>query len=68
MTRELILGAMEPPIATQLSGMNFTPDQLKRWQRFADSITLLHLHGFMSDTAARQARNRLVTMIQKGLT
>lgn len=36
-------------------------------QSFADSITMLSLHGFLSEAETRRARQRLLKRIAKGL-
>lgn len=40
-------------------------ETLRRFDRIADAITELQLHGYLSDTGAHRARERLVNMVKR---
>lgn len=62
----LAFGAMVAPIANQLRDQGFMPREnrlLDVWQRSADSITRLSIHGLLTQTEAHRARSRLLSQI-----
>jgi hypothetical protein len=54
-------GAMSPPISEQLPNLK-KPEVA---DKAAKSITYLHIHGFLTDTEARKARERMVKLWEK---
>lgn len=56
----LQLGALCDTIAKQLSHTKVDKKTLKVWDRYADAITLLSIHGLLSESEAHKARARLV--------
>ena len=58
----LSFGALAPSLATQLDKK---PSDVKTFQKDADAITRLLIHGLISDSVGRQARQRLVNCIGK---
>jgi hypothetical protein len=62
---KLRLGALSPSIAMQLKsqGISLPLAEVQLFQRQADAITLLNLHGVQSDGQARLARKRLTGAI-----
>jgi len=59
------LGALAPPLASQLSEIGLSPEAIDRLQRSADSIVLLSVQGIISESEAERARNRLVRAIAR---
>lgn len=65
-TFSLSFGALAPPISEQLETQGLTsPGSL--FQRQADAIVLLHVHGVLTDTSAHAARKRLLKAITNAL-
>lgn len=66
-TRQLAVtfGAMARPIAEQIAahGLGYPFEKSKKWQKIADAITLLSIHGMISDKVKETARTRLMRMI-----
>ena len=65
--REITFGAMEPKLAEQLLGFDLAAKRIELWQREADAITLLHLHGYIADSVAMIARKRLAANVNRSL-
>jgi hypothetical protein len=65
----LYFGALCEPIAKQLSeqGHVVTKKNGRILQEFADSITMLKLHGFLTEAETHRARQRFLKRISKGL-
>ena len=66
-SREISFGAMEPKLAQQLVGFDLDAKRIELWQRQADAITLLHLHGYIADSVAMTARKRLAANVKRSL-
>lgn len=66
---ELRLGAMADPILDQLAtqGMTLDDSMKGRVQKDADAITRLVLGELISDSVARNARDRLFRRIKKSI-
>jgi hypothetical protein len=65
---ELQFGAMCTPIKVQLEQQGVklaVPRDAKKFQKLADSITMLAIHGILSDSAVRSCRQRLLNRIAK---
>jgi hypothetical protein len=58
------LGAMAKPLREQLAG-HIEEKALSLLEMDNDAINRLHLRGYLSDTATKVARHRLVKAIQK---
>lgn len=61
-TLNLRYGAVSPLIAGQLKEQGFVVDHqhnLESWQKCADAITLLFLHGYLTDAEKLKCRKRL---------
>ena len=60
-------GAMSDPIQKQLKaqGLKAPPRAIREWQKRADEITSLYVHGFLSPGMATTARTRLFKLIGK---
>lgn len=69
MTLTLYLGAMADPISDQLDAGGFggTEVQRKFWQRQADCITHLAIHGTLADAEVGRARRRLLKRIAEAV-
>ena len=66
MDLELTFGAMAPTILAQLARQGVQPNEVgvvSHWQRDADAIARLKIRGLISDSQARQARQRLLKNI-----
>lgn len=57
-------GAMSPPLKKQLAPYKLSPPIISRWQSTADAITLLHLHGFLTEAEKMKSRGRLFKQIR----
>lgn len=53
-------GALCKPLSEQIEGINSVPDKL------SDAITLLSVHGLLSEGETYKARKRLVKRIDSG--
>lgn len=60
-------GAMADPIAKQLSEHGCAASSLAVWERAADAIVFLHVHGLATDSEAHKARGRLFARIKKSI-
>ena len=60
----IAFGALAPPLAEQL-GDRLQPQRIALWQRCADAITLLSVHGLLTDAERTRARVRLIKAISK---
>jgi hypothetical protein len=58
-------GAICFSIDKQLNDQGFclSAEESKRFQKISDSITMLNLHGYLSDSLAHKARQRLLKAI-----
>ena len=68
-TIALSFGVLSKPLAEQLAaqGHAIPKKNGKILQRFADAISLLSVHGMLSDAEKDRVRNRLLKRIVKGL-
>jgi len=59
---QLHFGAMCTPIATQVEqqGYKLKRKHVPKFQRLADAVTLLLIHGIISDSVGRNARKRIL--------
>lgn len=65
---ELHFGALCTPIKTQLDqqGLKYAvPRDASKWQKIADAITMLAIHGLLSDGAVHACRQKLINKISK---
>lgn len=62
-------GAMSPDIAAQLKEQKFkfVHTQAVRFQKFADAITMLHVHDLITESETDKARQRLMRKINRHL-
>lgn len=59
-------GAISDPIEKQLQEKGFTLGMsAPKFERAADSITFLRIHGFLTDSASHSARKKLMKEIAK---
>lgn len=61
----ILFGALAAPLWQQVK---LPPQKLRDIQRMADSITLLAIHGALSEAEAHRARKRIVKKIAALLT
>lgn len=63
----LHFGALVPSIREQLkaNGQRLRPDVARSFQRGADAIIYLSVHGYLTDGEKRRARLRLVNAIAR---
>ena len=61
----IAFGALAPPLAEQL-GDRLQPQRIALWQRCADAITLLAVHGLLTGAERAKARTRLIKAIDRG--
>lgn len=59
---QLRMGAMSPPLHEQY-GMD--AEDWEWEQKFADAITLLHVHSLLTDAETHRARKRLVKRLNE---
>lgn len=64
---QIQLGALCPNLSEQLKD-HAPADKLEFLDRIADSITLLSLHGIITESQVTQARKRLMKRIEKVLS
>jgi len=64
---KLLLGTFQDSIQNQLKeqGWYLSDEHNERFQKIANSIKMLQLHGFMSDSLCRVTRRRLIKQILK---
>lgn len=64
-TVSLTLGAMAPPLTEQLAaqGLGYPYKNAQKWQKCADAITYLSIHGMIPDKVRETARGKLMRMI-----
>lgn len=64
----LVMGAISDPIKKQLRAQGCRPIKATcaYWQRCADAITLLKIHGMITRTESNNARRRLIRQIHAG--
>lgn len=61
-------GAAARPISEQLAaveGAEWSETETAKYQRLADAVTLLAVHGVLTDTCRAVTRQRLVKMIAR---
>lgn len=61
---QITFGALSPKLHEQLGEPRL---RLALQQRFADAVTLLLIHGLLTDAEAHRARKRLCTNIAREL-
>ena len=66
---EIYMGAMQPPVPEQLTSQSlpFDSEKAKIWERCRHGIAFLSIHGILSDSECRKARQRLFKTIQRGI-
>ena len=62
---EIRFGALSLPLAKQLHGRNLSNDVVECIQRDADAVTRLLIRGFIPESLARKARQRIMKDISK---
>ena len=60
----IYFGALCDPLKKQLSRWGFKKQDVERYQKIADGVTLLQLHGVLPDAQVRKCRQRLIVKIQ----
>jgi hypothetical protein len=62
-------GALCAPIVQQLLEQEVTaiPDNINQLQDYANSITMLYIHGILTELETHNARKRLMKKIHKAL-
>lgn len=68
----IVYGWMADSLEDQLKGWGLQMEgaileQLPKWQKLADSVNMLKLHGYMRDSEARRIRNKLARDIEQWL-
>lgn len=65
----LHMGALAPSIADQLKQQKLIADNesISRFQKISDSITMLKFHGYLSDSQAQKASQKLANQIGKSI-
>ena len=61
------LGAMCPKLTEQLEG-HAPAEKLEFLDRIADSITLLYLHGIITESQVTPARKRLMKKVEETIS
>ena len=63
---QIILSALGPSIAEQLAkmGLEQIGKPVEMLDRFNQAITLLHIHGCLTDCECQKARKRLMKMVK----
>lgn len=65
---QIVLGEMAPDVSEQGSlKLTIPKKELALFDRHAGAITLLHLHGLITDSEALRSRRRLVKKIQRSV-
>ena len=66
---EMRFGALSPSISEQLKAQNveFDPEACALWEKASDAISLLAVHGFLTNRERHAANKRLFTRIRKAL-
>ncbi len=64
---QLSTGALVPSIKTQLEdqGLQVKPSEAMHFQRIADNITFLSVHGILTPAASAAARRRMVKKLAR---
>jgi hypothetical protein len=64
----IFFGALAPPLVEQLIEQKVVkiPDNINTLQKLSDAVTLLAVHGMLSDSETYRVRNRLLKKIAKG--
>ena len=65
---QIEFGAMAPPIGEQLAaidGFEWLGTETAKYQRLADSVALLSIHGVLTDNGRVLSYNRLAKMIAR---
>ena len=60
----LSFGALCPQISEQLKDSGIPEKKLEAFDLIAKSITVLRIHGYMSDSVVERARKKLVRAIE----
>lgn len=60
-------GALEIPIGIQLTRQGFIApiEEVFRWEKLADAINMVRVHGLVPDRVAQEANRRLMRKICK---
>jgi hypothetical protein len=58
---EIEFGALSKPLFVQFG---YNDKNVKKWQKLADAIVILSIHGIISDSEKGKARRRLVKMME----
>lgn len=61
----IYFGALVPPLHEQL---HCTPEEVAIYQKQADAITLLAIHGTLTGTGKERSRKRLFKKIEKWMS
>jgi prephenate dehydratase len=57
--RHVRFGALAPPLAAQLHGLNIDADRLDNLQKDADAVTRLYVQGLLTEQQAERALRKL---------
>lgn len=60
----VIFGAMAPPLTKQLKGLVWH-HKARSFQKMADAIVLLSVHGYLTEAERHRARKRLLHAISQ---
>ena len=58
----IAFGAMSKRLCEQLG---LSPDELELEQKLADAIVICQIHGILTDAEVRNARKKIVRMLEK---
>jgi hypothetical protein len=62
---QIEFGAFAPPFEQQLAGLGFRKGDLDKWQLIAKSLTVLHIHGYISQNVRNKGERRIIKDIEK---
>ena len=63
---KISFGAMSPPIEQQLNDIGYTLGKsAPKFERAADSIVFLWIHGYLTNSACDSARKKLIKEVAK---
>ncbi len=65
MTRIIQLGCLAPPLSEQLKGLGVPKEQVTRFQRLSDGISLLVLNDLLTLKEGNKAKDRLMKLMRK---
>lgn len=63
----IVIGALCDPLSRQLRGLGLTHEQLIRYDLISNAITAASIHGCITDSETKRARDRLLRKIADDL-